>query len=166
MKVSVKNVIEIDKFLFNYVLSLKDFKKFNDKDKICTHDDLSYYLFVNGYKTPDRISFKSIKKSDILSGRVILVRDFSGKIVPYNNPKILNISKLQEELNSEENRKISLKNRRMILKEQGYIEAKNGDIIKEELIDEKEDTITCKINRNKKLINQNIHGMKGRIGVK
>ena len=43
---------------------------------------------------------------------------------------------------------------------------KQYDIIKEELIDEKEDTITCKINRNKKLINQNIHGMKGRIGVK
>ncbi len=162
MKVSNKYIIEIDKFLINYILSEKDSRKY-DGGEISTHDELNYYLFVNGYNTPDRLSFRKVKKSDILSGKTILVKDEAGKVIPYNNPKIINFSHLQNELNSSENRKEMLKNRRIILKKEGYVETKRGDIVKRELIDEQEETITHKINKNKKLANRNMHGMKGRL---
>lgn len=94
-----------------------------------------------------------------------MVRDKIGKVIAYYNPRRTSITLLEQELNSTQNRKNALKKRRNYLKSMGYVETKNGEIIEKTLIDEMEDTITHKRNRNKRLANENIHGMKGMVGL-
>lgn len=165
MKTSIKNIISIEEFLLNYILNEKDSKKYDGGRVTLTHEEMNLYLFVNGYKSPNRIPFKKVKEFDLLTGEVLLVKDEIKKVIAYYNPRRTNITLLEQELNSAENKKNALKKRRNYLKSIGYIETKNGEVIEKDLIDEIEDTIIQKINRNKRLANENIHGMKGRIGL-
>lgn len=162
MNTSEKYIIGIYDFINNYVLL--NGKEYDGLYKL-THKELGIYLSEKGYSKPDRVSFRKVKNSDILIGEILLVRDEVGQIIAYRNPKVKNLDLLLKELKSKENKKNILKRRREILKESGYVETKRGDIVEENLIDEKEETITHKINRNKKLLNQNTRGMKGMVGI-
>ena len=162
MNASEKYIIGIHDFINNYVLA--NGKEYDGIYKL-THKELGIYLSEKGYSTPDRISFRKVKNSDILMGEILLVKDETGQVIAYRNPKLKNLDLLLKELKSKENKKNMLKRRREILKESGYIETRRGDIVEERLIDEKEETITHKINRNKKLVNRDARGMKGMVGL-
>lgn len=166
MKVSAKYVIEIRKFMMNFVFNDKDVNKGVVFDGKLTHDDMNLYLFDKKYRIPKRAKFNQIKKTDLLSGKILLIKDEIGKVIPYHNPRITNIEMLEEELHSLENKKRTYKARREFLKSQGYVETCRGDVIEKQLIDEEEDYITSKINRNKVLVNRNCHGMRGKVGLR
>lgn len=164
MKISQRYIIGIKEFLNNYILSKKDFENEKIGKSVRTHNQMNLCLFENGYSVPDRVKLKEVSKNDILSGEVIIVMDKTGQVIAYRNPKRVNITLLEQELNSVQNKKKALKERRNYLKSIGYVETKNGEVIEKALIDEIEDTITYKINRNKVLTNR--YGKKGVVGLK
>lgn len=159
MNVSKKYIINIREFMSNYV------EVSYDKERKLTHNEMNLYLYEKGRKAVEYIRFKSIKSEDILLGNVLLVKDEIGKVIPYANPKINNLKALLKELNSVESQKRTKTKRINTLKSMGYVETKSGDVIKSSLIDEEEDVITCKRNRAKKLVNKNMHKMKGYVGI-
>lgn len=164
MKISQRYIIGIKEFLNNYILSKKDFENEKIGKSVRTHNQMNLCLFENGYSVPDRVKLKEVSKNDILSGEVIIVMDKTGQVIAYRNPKRVNIILLEQELNSVQNKKKALEERRNYLKSIGYIETKNGEVIEKDLMDEIEDTITHKINRNKVLTNR--YGKKGVVGLK
>ena len=159
MKVSKKYIINIREFMSNYL------EVNYDKDYKLTHNEMNIFLYEKGKKEVDRIKFSSVKSDDIILGNVLLVKDEEGKVIPYINPKMIMLDMLLKELNTKENKKRTREKRINTLKSMGYIETKSGDVIEKSLIDEEEDVITHKRNRAKKLVNRNMHKMKGYVGI-
>ena len=159
MNVSKKYIINIREFMDNYVGV-----NYNREYKL-THNEMNIFLYEKNKRGVDRSSFKKIKSEDIILGNVLLVKDEEGKVIPYINPKINKLDVLLKELNTKENIKRAKAKRHETLKSMGYTETRCGDIIKSSLIDEEETVITCKRNRAKKLVNNNMHKMKGYVGI-
>ncbi len=98
MKVSSKYIIDIWEFMENYYGIIYD-----DNYKL-VHDEMCYYLRNKNFFVK-KIGFKNVKKDQILSGDVVLVRDEEGKVVPYVSPKRIEDLDL-DEINSLNNKKI------------------------------------------------------------
>ena len=98
MKVSSKYIIDIWEFMENYYGIIYD-----DNYKL-VHDEMCYYLRNKNFFVK-KIEFKNVKKDQILSGDVVLVRDEEGKVVPYVSPKRIEDLDL-DEINSLNNKKI------------------------------------------------------------
>ena len=159
MKISTKAVIGIREFLFNYVMQ-KD-KDDNLTSKL-THQDMVIYLFEKEYNVPNRVCFDRIKKQDILSGNILIVKDEMGKVIPYRNPRRVSLSSLERELNSEKVRKNNLRKRREFLSEQGLVELLSGQIVSENMFEESDlNRVSEHVNRQKKLLNRYGYKMKG-----
>ena len=81
LKVSKKYIVSINEFMDNFIDM-----PYTGKDKL-THKEMKRYLYEKDKIIPSTISFKKIKKEDVLRGNCILVRDVTGKIIAYDNPK-------------------------------------------------------------------------------
>ena len=147
MKLSKKNVISIKKFVSNYLLENYT------EDKKLTHYEMYEFLKSNNLKLPKRIYMKNVKKTDILTGKVLFVEDENGKTVAYINPLILNETSLLTELNSTPNIQLANKVRKKYLESQGLFEGKNGEILS--IADtQEEEYVMHHHNRNKVLENR------------
>lgn len=152
MNISSKNIIGIKEFLANYLLNEKDAKNIESKRRNMSHDKMTLYLISKGYNVPNRISLKRIKKSDILDGQVLFVKDDYGKVIPYYNDRRISLKLLEKELRLEKNKLEALNARKNYLVNNFSTQ-----------IDSEDEHITCKINRNKVLANKN-HKMRGMVG--
>ena len=61
-----------------------------------THEEMNIFLYGKNHCVPDRVSFSSIKKEDILKGRCLIVKDELNQIIAYANPR--NIENLLSEI--------------------------------------------------------------------
>ena len=86
------------------------------------------YLFTDKIVLP-RPATLEYEKEEILTGKIILVKDDIGKILPYYNPLYFREKLLMDYLTSHADKR-ELKNiRNSILKEQGFIEDKDGAVV-------------------------------------
>ncbi len=79
---SKKQIVSISCFLENYFGIT-----YTGKEKL-THGLMQKFLIEKRGKQARNLSFSIVNKEDILVGKVVLVRDKVGKIVPYRNPKV------------------------------------------------------------------------------
>lgn len=94
-EISENYIMSIIYFMNNYILEDKD--KVSDFKKY-SFEDIKKYLCDKGYKFPCRTHFSKIKNEGVLRGTILLVRDATGKIIPYYNPRYFYVSNLLEEL--------------------------------------------------------------------
>lgn len=66
---------------------------------------MASYLYSKSKKPPKRAAMALVKKDGILTGRYIFVKDVAGQIIPYMNPRSINLKDLQMQLNSESRKK-------------------------------------------------------------
>ena len=82
-KVSKKYILNINKFMENF-LGIE----YVGENKL-THKEMNLYLSEKRLPKPNRISFYSIKEEDVLKGKCLFVKDEINKVLPYENPKII-----------------------------------------------------------------------------
>ena len=144
MVVSEKQIISIGEFMENY-LGIK-----YTRDNKLTHVEMLMFLRDKGNDIPERVNFDKIKKEQLLTGDFLAVKDEASKILFYKNPINMKLKNLLSELKSQANLEQTRKARRYNLNEQGYQEAVNGVVKKEDL--EEEEISLAKPNRQKQLI--------------
>lgn len=149
MVVSEKQIISIREFMENY-LGIK-----YTRDNKLTHVEMLMFLRDKGNDIPERVNFDKIKKEQLLTGDFLAVKDEASKILFYKNPINVKLKNLLSELKSQANLKQTRKARRYNLNEQGYQEAVNGVVKKEDL--EEEEISLAKPNRQKQLIKENYY---------
>lgn len=94
MKVSKNYIVPIDEFMVNYLDII-----YNYNEKL-THKEMQLFLLEKGKVCPERISTKSIKNEDILTGKYILVKDEVNRIIAYQNPQSLELFRINKLLKS------------------------------------------------------------------
>ena len=99
LSISSKNIISIEEFMEVY-LGLS----YTGKERL-THKVMASYLYSKSKKPPKRATMALVKKDGILTGRYIFVKDIVGQVIPYMNPKYINLKDLQMQLNSESRKK-------------------------------------------------------------
>jgi len=77
---SEKNIIKIAVFMENFLGIAYD------GDEKLTHGIMRQFLLEKGYECPKRAVFSKINKEDILCGKIVIVKDKSGKKIGYYNP--------------------------------------------------------------------------------
>lgn len=156
----------VKKMSKKYIIDIKDFmefyigKKYDGNFKL-THSEMSMYLNFNmggGYKL-NRIPFRNIKNEDILKGSVLCVKDETGQIIAYRNPRVLSTKSLLNELKEKGSIVKTMRVRRSYLRSLGYIELPSGDIVSENDLEENQER--CMDNRTRKLINRDGYKMRG-----
>lgn len=153
---SGKNIIDIYTFMKMCGLECKRKKNVRVSHSIMEKKlSLRHELFPEKIILPERISFDNYLNEDVLKGSILEVVDDYNKVIAYRNPLKLNENQLLTVLINAADKKTLEKIRKTILKEQGYIIQKNGEIItQEEYQDDIEEdllSITEKHNRCKKL---------------
>ncbi len=97
LKVSKKYIISINEFMYNFLNV-----SYKGKNKL-THKEMNRYLYEKEKIVLNVIGFKKIKTESILRGNCILVKDVTGKILAYDNPKKLDKEMLEALLNNQKN---------------------------------------------------------------
>ena len=99
LSISSKNIISVEEFMDVYLGV-----PYTGKEKL-THKVMASYLYSKSKKPPKRATMALVKKDCILTGRYIFVKDVAGQIIPYMNPRSINLKDLQMQLNSESRKK-------------------------------------------------------------
>ena len=151
---SEKNIIGIREYMDTF---LNVTYKWHGK---LTHKKLVEYFNEKGYELPRRAFFDDLMKEDILSGKVHLVKDEVGRIIPYKN-KSFDIEYLLNECNKQ--KKLLEERRNKILREQGLRETISGNIVRFNNVDPEEyaglttgnlGSLLSNNNKVKKLVNK------------
>lgn len=145
--VSKKDIIFIQEFMTNYIG-----KEYDGNERL-THHVMGMYLYEKGLTMVKTVNFADVRKTDLLTGKYIVVRDENHQVLVYENPKNHSLELLLNELTFQNKKRNLEKIRNTILKEKGYLHDSDGSIITTEEFQQNqyEDmlAITEKINRQK-----------------
>lgn len=91
MHISEKYIVSIPYFLEHY------FQIVDAKSRKFTHDFMEEFLIEKTGRGVKRVSIDLMHQEDILKGKMVYVKDASGKVIPYRTPG-LSLLALEEEL--------------------------------------------------------------------
>jgi len=128
--ISEKQIVSIEEFMTNYLG-----KQYDGNSKL-THNEMLMFLYEKGSIIPEQVNFKKITNEKLLTGDYIAVKDEASRILFYQNPIKTSLKGLLIELQSKANLEKTKNARRQNINEQGYVEAINGIVKKEDLTDE------------------------------
>lgn len=158
--ISKKNTISVYQFMDMCGLECKEKNNVNISHKTMLKKlELRNSLFPKQVIVPKSVSFDKIKREDILRGSVLLVLDDMDKVIAYMNPNRENLKVLLNELQSVKSRKRAMKERKLYLQKEGYVELPNGEIVSKDILEENQEKVTD--NRTVKLINKYGYKMRG-----
>jgi hypothetical protein len=151
--------ISVYRFMENCGMHCKYKKNVRISHKIMLKKlEFRYKLFPEVIILPKSVSFNSYEKEDVLNGNVVEVVDDYGQVIAYKNPLLFKEQELLIKLIKSADKKTLAEIRKSILKEQGFVENNNGEIITEDeyntLYKNADLEITEKTNRNNSFVSR------------
>ena len=139
---SKKDIIKIEFFMENFLDIIYD-----GNEKL-THGVMREFLIDKGKVCPKRAIFSRTKKDNVLDGKILLVKDHTGKTIAYHNPRG-DLTSLFADIKAETDPVKLEETRREILKSQKCILLNNGEVVSK---DEPEEEYCIEGNRNKNVM--------------